>query len=163
LTRAFLGLGSNIDDRLDALSAAVRALDGDPQISFLRSSRVYRTQPVGGPDQPGFLNAVIEVGTTLDPHSLLVACLSTEEALGRVRQERWGPRTIDIDLLQIERMVLDEPGLIVPHPRLHLRAFALLPLLELEPDPVLPGGLPLPDARPEGEISPCLPPLGIGG
>ena len=159
MTRAFLGLGSNLGDRLSALSGAVGMLDDDPRISFLRSSRVYRTEPVGGPDQPEFLNAVIEVETALAPRSLLNACLSTEARLGRVREERWGPRAVDIDVLEVDRMVIDEPDLIVPHPRLHLRAFALLPLLELEPAPLLPGGLPLPRARPQGDATPSFPPL----
>jgi len=134
---AYLGLGSNLGDRLGNLRSAVRLLGARMQI--LRSSRVYETEPVG-PPQPEYLNAVVEVRTELDPRGLLEACRSVEDQLGRVRAERWGRRTIDVDLLTFDRLEVDEPDLQVPHPRMHERGFVLVPLLELDPDPMLPGG-----------------------
>jgi 2-amino-4-hydroxy-6-hydroxymethyldihydropteridine diphosphokinase len=139
VTRAFLGLGSNLGDRLGNLAGAVDLLGGQPGIEVVRSSRVYETAPVG-PPQPDFLNAVVEIETTLPPRGLLAACQRVEGELGRVRGERWAPRTIDIDLLTYGDEHVDEPGLEVPHPRMHERAFVLAPLLELVADPPLPGG-----------------------
>lgn len=95
---------------------------------------------MGGPEQPYFLNAVVEVGTELEPRDLLRACLEVEDRLGRVRGERWGPRAIDIDVLAYGDLDVDEPDLVIPHPRMHERAFVLVPLLELDADPPLPGG-----------------------
>ncbi len=137
--RVYLGLGSNLGDRLANLAAAVRALDGR-DVRTLRSSRVYETDPVGGPPQPEYLNAVIEVETTLEPAELLRVCVDVEDELGRERGERWGSRTIDIDLLAYGDREIDEPELTVPHPRMHERAFVLVPLLELDADPPLSGG-----------------------
>jgi 2-amino-4-hydroxy-6-hydroxymethyldihydropteridine diphosphokinase len=136
---AFLGLGSNLGDRLANLQEAVDRLAGTAGLRVIRASRVYETAPVG-PPQPEYLNAVIEVRTTLPARALLQACLDVEAAMGRVRGERWGPRVIDLDVLTYGREHLDEPGLVVPHPRMHERAFVLVPLLELDPDPALPGG-----------------------
>jgi 2-amino-4-hydroxy-6-hydroxymethyldihydropteridine diphosphokinase len=104
-----------------------------------RSSRVYETDPVGGPPQPEYLNAVVAVQTTLSPHDLLAACMDVEQRMGRVRRERWGPRIIDVDVLTYDEEEVDEPDLVVPHPRMNERAFVLVPLLELNPDPALPG------------------------
>ena len=137
--RIYLGLGSNLGDRLANLTAALRGLE-DRDVRTVRSSRVYETDPVGGPPQPEYLNAVIEVETTLEPRELLNVCLEVETELGRERGERWGPRTIDIDLLAYGDRQIDEPNLTVPHPRMHERAFVLVPLLELDADPPLPGG-----------------------
>lgn len=125
----------------------LRSRDG---IDVVRSSRVYESDPVGGPSQPDFLNAVVEASTVLPPMDLLASCLSIEREMGRVRGERWGPRVIDIDLLTYGRQAIAEPALVLPHPRMHRRAFVLAPLLELDPDPALPEGatlatLPLPD------------------
>ena len=137
--RALLGLGSNLGDRLGALQSAVDLLDRTEGIRLTRSSRVYETDAVG-PPQPDYLNAVVEVATTLSARGLLEACLAVEAELGRVRAERWGPRTIDVDLLTYGREEIAEPGLEVPHRRMHERAFVLLPLLEVDADPLLPGG-----------------------
>ncbi len=137
--RIYLGLGSNLGDRLGNLTAAVEGLERRA-VHTARSSRVYETDPVGGPPQPEYLNAVIEVDTELEPAELLRACLDAERELGRVRGERWGPRVIDIDLLTYGDRTISEPGLEVPHPRMHERAFVLVPLLELDADPALPGG-----------------------
>ncbi|HYH28438.1 MAG TPA: 2-amino-4-hydroxy-6-hydroxymethyldihydropteridine diphosphokinase [Actinomycetota bacterium] len=138
MTTAFLGLGSNLGDRLENLQQAVALLD-ERACPVRRSSRVYETDPVG-PEQPEFLNAVVEVETALDPRSLLETCLQVEWAMGRVRHERWGPRVIDIDVLTYDEREIREPGLEVPHPRMHERGFVLVPLLEITADPVLPGG-----------------------
>ena len=137
---AHLALGSNLGDRLEMLRRATALLHAAPGLEVLRSSRVYETEPVG-PPQPAYLNAVLEVRTTLEPRDLLDACLGVEADLGRVRAERWGPRTIDVDVLTYDRRTVDEPELKVPHPRMHERAFVLVPLLELDPDPMLPHGL----------------------
>ncbi|HLB62975.1 MAG TPA: 2-amino-4-hydroxy-6-hydroxymethyldihydropteridine diphosphokinase [Actinomycetota bacterium] len=140
MARAFLGLGSNVGDRLTNLQRAVDLLAGRVDIDIRRSSRVYETDPVGGSAQPDYLNAVVEVETTLSPRELLEACLEVEVELGRTREERWGPRTIDVDVLTYDGDRVDEPDLTIPHPRMHERAFVLVPLLELVVDPVLPGG-----------------------
>lgn len=158
--KAFLGLGSNLGERLANLQRAVELLAAHPRVRVLRSSRVFETDPIG-PPQPDFLNAVIAVDTELSPRELLVACLGVEDSLGRVRAERWGPRTIDVDLLVFDGIEVDEPDLQVPHPLLHLRAFALLPLLELDEDPPLANGLRAADASPEGEVRLFAPPLEV--
>jgi 2-amino-4-hydroxy-6-hydroxymethyldihydropteridine diphosphokinase len=110
-----------------------------PGLRIERSSRVYETDPVGGPPQPQYLNAVVQAQTTLSPHDLLAACMDVEQRMGRVRAERWGPRIIDVDVLTYDEEKVDEPDLVVPHPRMNERAFVLVPLLELNPDPALPG------------------------
>ena len=135
----YLGLGSNIGDRLGSLAGAVEALERR-EVRLVRSSRVYETDPVGGPPQPVYLNAVIEVETELEPRHLLRVCLEVENELGRVREERWGPRTMDIDILTYGDRDIFEADLVIPHPRMHERAFVLVPLLELDADPPLPGG-----------------------
>lgn len=148
-TRAFIALGSNLGDRAAALRGAIEGLHAR-DIRVLRSSAVYETDPVG-PPQPAYLNAVIEVETDLDARALLERCLAVEADLGRERTERWGPRTIDIDLLTFGSQVVDEPGLVVPHPRMRERAFVLVPLgdltgeaPEVDASGVRPWGPPLP-------------------
>jgi 2-amino-4-hydroxy-6-hydroxymethyldihydropteridine diphosphokinase len=138
--RAYVGLGSNLGDRLANLQAAVDGLARRERITVVRSSRVYETDPVGGPRQPDYLNAVVEVATTLSPRELLDACLAVENEMGRFRAERWGPRIIDLDVLTYDREEVDEPGIRIPHPRMQERGFVLAPLLELDPDPPLPEG-----------------------
>jgi len=137
--RAYLALGSNVGDRLLNLERAVRQLNAVASLRVLRSSRVYETAPVG-PVQPDYLNAVVEVETALGPRDLLDACRAVEDEMGRVRTMRWGPRVIDVDVLTYDRREIHEDGLDVPHPRMHERAFVLVPLTELEADPMLPGG-----------------------
>lgn len=146
MPRAFLGLGSNLGDRLGNLRRAVELLR-ERRVRVLRSSRVYETDPVGGPEQPDYLNAVVEVEAEGTARHLLEICLAIEEEMGRLRGERWGPRTIDLDLLTFGHEEIDEPGLRVPHPRMHERAFVLAPLLELTADPKLPGGRRVADLR----------------
>jgi 2-amino-4-hydroxy-6-hydroxymethyldihydropteridine diphosphokinase len=137
---AYLGLGSNEGDRLALLQDAVDLLSRHEGVRVTASSRVYATDPVGGPPQEEYLNAVVRVETTREPYGLLDACREVENALGRERLERWGPRTIDVDVLTYGDRVIDEPDLQVPHPRMHERGFVLVPLLELVADPPLPGG-----------------------
>ncbi|MCG0239189.1 MAG: 2-amino-4-hydroxy-6-hydroxymethyldihydropteridine diphosphokinase [Firmicutes bacterium] len=140
---AYLGLGSNLGDRLANLVAGVRLLSGAADIALVAVSSVYETAPWGLTDQPAFLNAVCAVRTALPPEALLRRCLEVEKALGRVRTVRWGPRTLDIDLLLYGDLTLQEPHLTLPHPRLTERAFVVIPLLEIAPDLTLPGGQPL--------------------
>lgn len=162
---AYLGLGSNLGDRLASLQRAVDLLAEVRGVRVLRSSRVYETEPVGGPDQSDYLNAVLEVDTTLGPGDLLAAGRAVEDSMGRVRQERWGPRPIDVDLLTYGDRTIDEPGLQVPHPRMHERGFVLVPLAELCPDPPLPGGRHLLEIRlgPDAVfgVRPFAPPLRV--
>lgn len=165
MTRAYLGLGSNLGERLATLQRAVDLLAAVPGVEVAACSRVWETDPVGGPPQPDFLNVVLRVETSLSPTDLLAACNGVEAALDRVRDVRWGPRTVDIDVLTIDDYVSNDPHLIVPHPRMTRRAFVLLPLLDLDPDPMLSDGtrvldVPLgPDAV--AGAHPIAPPLGI--
>jgi 2-amino-4-hydroxy-6-hydroxymethyldihydropteridine diphosphokinase len=136
----YLGLGANLGDPPAQLREALRRLDACPGIAVERVSRAYRSAPWGNPDQPPFLNAVAALRTTLAPEALLAQLLEVERALGRERGgARWGPRTIDLDLLLDGDRVVDLPGCQVPHPRLARRAFVLVPLLELAPAAVVPG------------------------
>ncbi|APD08930.1 MULTISPECIES: 2-amino-4-hydroxy-6-hydroxymethyldihydropteridine diphosphokinase [Thermus] len=130
---AYVGLGSNLGDRAGYLLAALSRLSRLPKTRLCRLSPVYETAPVG-PPQPFYLNLVAELDTGLGPRELLQALLEVEKALGRERKERWGPRTIDLDLLLYGDLVLEEEGLQVPHPRLHERAFVLVPLVDLLPE-----------------------------
>jgi 2-amino-4-hydroxy-6-hydroxymethyldihydropteridine diphosphokinase len=129
----FLGLGSNLGDRGAALAQAVRRLAARGFVTRLRSAD-WLTEPVGGPPQDWFLNAVVAGETALEPALLLAACLATERELGRVRTVRDGPRTIDVDILFHGTHRIELPGLVVPHPRLHERRFVLAPLAEIAPD-----------------------------
>ncbi len=131
--RAYVGLGSNLGDRAAYLLLGLSALSRLPETRLLRLSPVYETDPVG-PPQPPYLNMVAELETALSPKGLLAEMLRVEKALGRERRERWGPRTLDLDLLLYGDLVLEEAGLSVPHPRLHERAFVLVPLLDLLPE-----------------------------
>ena len=159
---AFLGLGSNLGDRLANLQAAVDALQAEPGLWVTASSRVWETKPVGGPPQPDYLNAVIRIETDLSARDLLDVARRVETRLGRIRKERWGARTLDVDILLYDEEQIDEPDLVVPHPRMKQRAFVLLPLLELEPDPVLPDGTRLKDVRVDtDEVTPSAPPLAV--
>jgi 2-amino-4-hydroxy-6-hydroxymethyldihydropteridine diphosphokinase len=131
LVDCVIGLGSNLGDRRSNLSAAVRALSRSG--SVLAVSPLYETVPVG-PPQPEYLNAAVRLSTELGPRELLGRLLSIERATGRERRERWGPRTLDLDLLWASGVVVAEQGLTVPHPELLRRAFALVPLLDVAPD-----------------------------
>ncbi|GIL00811.1 MAG: 2-amino-4-hydroxy-6-hydroxymethyldihydropteridine diphosphokinase [Alphaproteobacteria bacterium] len=137
--RAWLGLGGNVGDVAAAMVAALERLDADPGIEVVAVSALYRTPPWGVTDQPDFLNACAELRTTLAPERLLAVCLDTERALKRVRDRRWGPRTIDLDVLVVEAVTVQTPTMTLPHPRMLDRPFVLLPLAELAPD-LLVGG-----------------------
>ena len=144
MMRAYIGLGANLGDRAGTLRAAVAALDALEGIEVVAVSAFRETDPVGYLDQPRFLNGAAAVETVLAPRELLDALLAVERSLGRTREgPRLGPRTIDLDLLLYGDESFDEPGLTVPHPRLHERAFALEPLVELDPGLVIPGKGPL--------------------
>lgn len=143
--RAYVGLGSNLGDREAMLRAALGQLAREPGIELVTTSGVRETEPVGFLDQPPFLNAAAAVETELPPRELLERLLGIERRLGRTRSgPRFGPRTIDLDLLLYGDEVIEEPGLQVPHPRLAERAFALEPLAELDPELVVPGLGPVP-------------------
>jgi 2-amino-4-hydroxy-6-hydroxymethyldihydropteridine diphosphokinase len=137
---ALIGLGGNLGDVRSRLEAAIVALDAVPGIRVTARSRFYRTPPWGPVAQPDFVNAAVAVDTSLDAHALLDALLATERAFGRVRDgERWGPRTLDLDLLAYGDAVVADDRLTVPHPRIAERAFVLLPLADIAPEAVLPG------------------------
>ena len=138
--RAYVGLGANLGDRAAMLTRALELLGERPEIEVVAVSAFRETDPVGYLEQPRFLNAAAAVETSLQPQALLATLLDVERGLGRVREgPRFGPRTVDLDLLLIEGVVVDEPGLTLPHPRLHERAFALAPLAELDPSLDVPG------------------------
>ena len=139
MPRAYIGLGANLGDPVEQIGAALAALDGLPETRVVRRSSLYRSAPVGHADQPDFINAVAEIETTLAPRVLLDALLAIEMGLGRRRSFANAPRTLDLDLLLYGDMVMDEPGLSVPHPRMHARAFVLAPLAEIAPDAAIPG------------------------
>ena len=133
MARAFVGLGSNLGDRRALLRQAVDRLAAAGDVVAV--SDVYETEPVGGPDDQGaYLNVVVELDTPDSPHRLLERCQDLEAAAHRVRTVRWGPRTLDADLLLVEGVRLDDPDLTVPHPRMWERRFVLAPLAELAPD-----------------------------
>jgi 2-amino-4-hydroxy-6-hydroxymethyldihydropteridine diphosphokinase len=134
VTRAYVGVGANVGDRAATIDAAVSALPAVVAVSKLRE-----TDPVGVVDQPRFLNGAAALDTNLSARELLDVLLTIERDLGRERRERWGPRTIDLDLLLYGGETIEEPGLTVPHPRLHERRFALQPLLDLDPELAIPG------------------------
>ena len=139
--RAALGLGSNRGDRRSYLTLALRHLAALGPIQAVSS--LYQTAPVGGPPQDPYLNAVVVVETERTAREVLDAGQGAERAAGRTREERWGPRTLDVDLLLFGSERIDRPGLVVPHPRLHLRRFALEPLAEAWPGAALPDGIPV--------------------
>ena len=140
MPRAYVGLGANLGDREASLRSALELLAAEPGIELVASSSIRETDPVGYEEQPRFLNAAACVHTALSPRELLDVLLGIERRLGRTRTgQRYGPRTIDLDLLLYAEETVDEPGLHVPHPRLAERRFALEPLAELDPGLVVPG------------------------
>jgi 2-amino-4-hydroxy-6-hydroxymethyldihydropteridine diphosphokinase len=140
-TIAAIGLGANLGDARASVRGALGMLDLLPSTRLLRTSRLYRTAAWGQTGQPDFINAAVLLETTLDARALLDRLLAIERDFGRIRtsEDRWGPRTLDLDLLLFGDSVIDEPGLQVPHPHLHERAFALLPLAEIAPELTIPG------------------------
>ena len=141
---AYLALGSNLGDRLAFLQGAVTALVRMPGIEVIAVSRVYETAPVGGPEQGPYLNAVVALRTRLAPAELLAVAHRVEDQAGRIRARRWGPRTLDVDVLLVGDERVATPDLTIPHPRLWQRGFVLAPLADVAPDlvPVPPAGWP---------------------
>lgn len=154
--RAYIGLGGNEGDVATTLAEALWALDALPQSTIQSQSAFYRTPAWGRTDQADFLNAVVELRTRMTARALLDLLLEIEQRFGRVRSsaDRWGPRSLDLDLLLYGEDVLDEPGLTVPHPHLHERAFVLVPLAEIAPSLVVPG---------RGEVSSLLATVDVSG
>ena len=141
MTQALLGLGGNVGDVRATLDESVALFTDGTQVKLIARSSDYRTPPWGVTDQPPFINCAIAVETALSPRALLDRALNVERALGRDRakEQRWGPRTIDIDLIAYGDVAIDEPGLTLPHPRLFERAFVLVPLAEIVPDRTIAG------------------------
>ena len=157
LTRAYVALGSNLGDRLATLDAALRAMDALPGVRVVASSSIYETEPWGGVEQPRYANAVVALDVEGDAPSLLRSCKSIERALGRRPGVRFGPRTLDLDVLLFGGEVLDTPELTVPHPRMLEREFVVTPLLEIAPGATLPDGRPVTAERAiEGRITRVL-------
>jgi 2-amino-4-hydroxy-6-hydroxymethyldihydropteridine diphosphokinase len=152
--RVVIALGSNLGDRMDNLQNAIDALFDSPGLKFVAVSPVYETSPVGGPPQPDYLNAVLMADTTLPAQALLERCHGVEATLGRTRDERWGPRTLDLDLIVYGDEVSKDPELTLPHPRAHERAFVLAPWLAADQDAALPG---------YGPVADLLAKTGLGG
>ncbi|MCT9082286.1 2-amino-4-hydroxy-6-hydroxymethyldihydropteridine diphosphokinase [Streptomyces fulvoviolaceus] len=139
--RAVISLGSNLGNRLETLQGAIDALEDTPGVRIKAVSPVYETEPWGVEpgSQPSYFNAVVVLKTTLPPSSLLERAHAVEEAFNRVRDERWGPRTLDVDIVAYAEVVSDDPVLTLPHPRAHERAFVLAPWHDVEPEAQLPG------------------------
>ena len=146
-----LGLGGNVGDPAATIAAALARLE-EAGVEIVARSSLYRTAPWGKTDQPPFVNACAVVRTDLHPRALLDRILTVESDLGRRRGERWGPRTIDVDILDFDGLALDEPGLTLPHPRVTERAFVLIPLAEIAPDRVV-AGRPVRDWAAEADAS----------
>lgn len=140
---AYIGLGSNLGNRQSWLAEAIRLLGEHPGIRVEACSAVYETDPVGYTLQPAFLNMAVRAGTRLSPHDLLAYMLQVEQELGRKREVRWGPRTIDLDLLIYGDLELQTPDLTIPHPRMPERAFVLVPLQDVHQGDALPGAVSL--------------------
>jgi 2-amino-4-hydroxy-6-hydroxymethyldihydropteridine diphosphokinase len=139
MARAFVGVGANLGDAAAQVRAAIGALAALPGTRLVAASSLYRTAPLGYADQPDFVNAAVLLETALAPRALLEALQAVEARSGRARSFKDAPRVLDLDLLLYGEEALDEPGLVVPHPRLHGRAFALAPIVEIDPDAVIPG------------------------
>ena len=140
---AVLSIGSNVGDRMANLQSVLDALDANHDVEVVDVSPVYETEPIGGPEQEPFLNAVVRVRTLLDPRMLLDVTQRLEEARGRTRVETWGPRTLDVDLVHVAGYTITTSALTLPHPRAHERAFVLVPWHDVEPDAELPGHGPI--------------------
>ena len=137
-TTGYLGFGTNLGDRKKNLDRAIISLDSRPDLTILRTSGIYETEPWGMTDQPNFLNMVAEIATSISLGELLERVKKLEQDMGREDGPRFGPRLIDVDILMLEDQVVNQPDLQIPHASLHLRAFVLVPLTELAPDLVHP-------------------------
>ncbi|UFU01496.1 2-amino-4-hydroxy-6-hydroxymethyldihydropteridine diphosphokinase (plasmid) [Radiobacillus kanasensis] len=138
MNTAYLALGSNIEPRIDYLEQAINRLNTEDNIEVVRKSSIYETEPVGYTNQEQFLNMVVEVKTSKQPLELLETCQHIEKTLGRIREIKWGPRTVDLDILLYNQESIKMEQLEVPHPRMHERAFVLIPLAELHNRIVIP-------------------------
>jgi len=152
--RTVIAMGSNLGDRLDYLQGGLDGLFDTPRITFLAVSPVYETAPVGGPEQADYLNAVVIAETSMPAQAVLERCRGLEDAFGRVRDERWGPRTLDLDLIIYGDEVSNSPVLTLPHPRAHERAFVLAPWHDADPEAQIPG---------RGRVADLLAAIGMAG
>jgi len=153
-SRVVLGLGSNLGNRLETLQGALDEITDTPGVTVAGVSGVYETDPVGGPEQGSYFNAVVVIRTLLTPDLVLERANSIEEAFQRVRVERWGPRTLDVDVIAFGNVEQDDPRLTLPHPRAHERAFVLAPWLDVDPDAEIPG---------RGRVADLLAGVGLDG
>lgn len=152
MTTAYIGIGSNVGDRVGFCRRAVEALTRSEGVTVVKVSSLYETAPVGGPPQRSFINLVAKVSTELEPRGLLEVCKQLEQRMGREPSDiRWGPRVVDLDILLYGNEKVSEPDLEIPHARLKERRFALVPLLEIDPDLTDPWETPLDDALAEAE------------
>lgn len=135
---AYIGLGSNLNDKMENLDKAVDLIEHNSKVKVLKRSSVYQTEPVGIKDQPFFVNMVLEVETEISPFELLFLLQDIERKMGRKREKKWGPRNIDLDLLLYEDQVINSAELTLPHPQMHLRKFVLVPLAEITEDRIHP-------------------------
>lgn len=152
--RVVIALGSNLGERLDNLQGGVDAMFDSPGLTFVAVSPVFETRPVGGPEQADYLNAVLIAETLLPARAVLERCQGIESSFGRTHDVRWGPRTLDLDLIVYGDQVSDDPELTLPHPRAHERAFVLVPWLATDPDAAIPG---------HGRASDLLATVGLDG
>jgi 2-amino-4-hydroxy-6-hydroxymethyldihydropteridine diphosphokinase len=134
MPKVFIGVGSNLGDREKSIQRARDLLGGARGVRIMVCASIRETEPVGGPPQNKYLNTVWEIETDLSPKKLLESLMEIEQQLGRAREEKNGPRTIDLDILFYEQEIIDRPGLVIPHPRAHERLFVLEPMAELDPD-----------------------------
>lgn len=156
MNNVYIGIGSNLGDRLQHLRSSLNRIKAHPKVNLIAVSSIYETAPIGGPPQDPFLNGTCAVKTSLRPAALLGLLLDTEERMGRIRRERWGPRVIDLDLLLYGEWMLKTPTLEIPHPRLAERSFVLVPLAEIAPAAPVPG-----TGRTVQELLQDLPPTGV--
>lgn len=154
---AHVALGSNLDDPRAQVERGFEALDALPGTVLRARSRLYRTRPWGVAEQPDFVNAVAEIATSLSPRDLLESLLAIERGAGRERGPRNGPRILDLDLLLYGSILIEEPGLVIPHPRLHERAFVLLPLADIAADDEVPGHGRVADLLARVDVAGCVP------
>jgi len=145
MTLAYIGLGSNLDGPEARITSAIKALEQIPGTIVLCCSSLYRSKPLGPRDQPEYINAVVQVDTRLEAQPLLEHLQTVENRQGRVRTQRWGPRTLDLDLLLFDDLVVKTDALTLPHPEMHKRAFVLFPLHEIAPEIAIPGHGPVRD------------------
>lgn len=143
MTRAVIALGANLGQRRDAVLGAIDAIAAADDVTLVSASKLYETDPVGGPEQPTYVNAVVLIETSRTPMQLLELAHAIEQQWQRVRDVRWGPRTLDVDIIDIDGVVSDDPVLTLPHPRAFERAFVLIPWRDVQPDAVLVGHGPI--------------------